>query len=195
LLGEFVPGSSESTEWLWRGTNANATGGSLTRDGQTMLSVAPADFQARVGAASEAERIDIYREAAFDYVAQHPADAARLYVLKLKAFWWGSDTTGLTYPPLWTVVYDGWYAAVLVCSAFGVWSAYRDPRARPAAVLIVASLVLISMSQAIFYVEGRHRLAVEPLLLVLAGIGLTCAAAFVRVPRVAPSGSIEPGRT
>jgi len=26
LLGQFVPGSSESTEWLWRGTNAAATG-------------------------------------------------------------------------------------------------------------------------------------------------------------------------
>ena len=36
VLGQLVPGSSESTEWLWRGTNPNATGSSLTPEGQTM---------------------------------------------------------------------------------------------------------------------------------------------------------------
>ena len=113
LLGQFVPGSSESTEWLWRGTNPNATASSYTPDGQTMLSVAPADFQARIAAASEAERIDLYRDAALQFMAQQPADAARLFALKLKAFWWGSDTTGLQYPSVWTPLYDAWYIAML----------------------------------------------------------------------------------
>jgi hypothetical protein len=174
-----VLGSSESSEWLWRGTNANATGSSYTPDQQTMLQVAPPEFQARIAAASERQRMDIYRDAATAYIEQHPADAVRLYALKLKAFWWGSDTTGALYPELWTLLYDAWYAAVLLFAALGVWSTWRDARARSVSLLIVASLVLISASQAVFYVEGRHRLAVEPLLLVLAGIGLS------QVPSVA----------
>lgn len=181
LLGQLVLGSSESSEWLWRGTNANATGSSYTPDQQTMLAVAPPEFQARIASASERERMDIYRDAATAYIEQHPADAMRLYLLKLKAFWWGSETTGALYPDLWTVLYDAWYATVLLCAALGVWSTWRARRARSVAVLIIASLVLISASQAVFYVEGRHRLAVEPLLLVLAGIGMSQLPSLARL--------------
>jgi hypothetical protein len=184
LLGQVVPGSSESTEWLWRGTNPNATGGSLTPDGQTMLAVAPSDFQARVAAASESARMTIYRDAALQFIGQDPLDAARLYVLKLKAFWWGSAATGLLYPSVWTPIYDAWYVMVIVFAVIGLWCAWRDEGSREIAVLIVASLLLVALTQAMFYVEGRHRLAVEPLVLVLAGIGLAQAAARAHLPRL-----------
>lgn len=183
LLGQFVPGSSESTEWLWRGSNPNATGSSLTSDGRSMLDAAPSDFQSRIGTASEAERMGIYRDAAVQFIAQHPVDALRLYLLKLKGFWWGSETTGLSYPAAWTVVYDAWYASVLVLGVVGAWWGWRAQVNRSAMVLIVASLALISLTQALFYVEGRHRLAVEPLVLVLAGVGVVYLASLIQVPR------------
>jgi 4-amino-4-deoxy-L-arabinose transferase-like glycosyltransferase len=181
LLGQFTPGSSESMEWLWRGTNPNATGSSFTVDGRTMLEAAPAEFRAQIQAASEAERIGLYRDAAIAYIGAHPADAARLYVKKLKAFWWGSESTGLLYPPAWTVVYETWYGAMLLLAAVGVAWGWHHASARPALILIVASLVLVSASQAVFYVEGRHRLAVEPLLLVLSGVGLSWLASVARL--------------
>jgi 4-amino-4-deoxy-L-arabinose transferase-like glycosyltransferase len=184
LLGQLVPGSSEATEWLWRGTNPNATGSSLTADGRTMLAAAPPDFEAQVSAASEAERIDLYRAAAYHFIEQHPQDAAGLFAIKLKAFWWGSESTGLLYPTFWTPVYDAWYFTILVFAAVGLWSTSRDERGRSVAVLIVASLILVALSQAVFYVEGRHRLAVEPLVLVLAGIGVCQAAARAYLPRL-----------
>jgi hypothetical protein len=184
LLGQFVPGSSESTEWLWRGTNPAATGSSYTADGATMLQAAPPSFQAQVAAGSEAERIGIYRDAAVAYAREHPTDALRHYVTKLKAFWWGSDSTGLLYPPAWTVAYDTWYATMLILAAAGVCVGWRLVSARPALMLIVASLALVSASQALFYVEGRHRLAVEPLLLVLSGVGLSRLASPARLPGV-----------
>jgi hypothetical protein len=183
VLGQFVPGSSESTEWLWRGTNSNATGSSLTADGQTMLAVAPPDFQAQVAAASEAQRINLYRDAAYRFIEQHPLDAARLFAIKLKAFWWGSDSTGLLYPAFWTPAYEAWYLTILVLATIGVWSMWRYERGRSIAILILSSLVLVAVSQAAFYVEGRHRLAVEPLVLVLAGIGLCRLAARAYLPR------------
>jgi 4-amino-4-deoxy-L-arabinose transferase-like glycosyltransferase len=183
LLGQLVPGSSEAAEWLWRGTNPNATGSSYTRDQKTMLEVAPPEFRARVASATETERINIYRDAADQFIVQHPLDAARLYLAKLKAFWWGSDTTGSQYPSLWTPLYQTWLAGMLLLGAVGTWSAWRDPSSRAIAILILASLALVSASQAIFYVEGRHRMAVEPLLLVLAGIGLGYLASLARRPK------------
>jgi 4-amino-4-deoxy-L-arabinose transferase-like glycosyltransferase len=181
LLGQLTPGSSESTEWLWRGTNPLATGSSYTSSGETMLEAAPAAFRARIQAASEAERIGIYRDAALEYARGHPVDVLRLYVTKLKAFWWGSDSTGALYPPAWTMLYDAWYASMLLLAIAGLWWGWRQAAARPAIVLIVASLVLVAASQAVFYVEGRHRLAVEPLLLVLSGAGLTWLASTARL--------------
>jgi hypothetical protein len=179
LLGQVMPGSSESTEWLWRGTNPNATGSSWTEDGRTMLDAAAPAFQERVRAASEAERVGIYQEAALTFWRDHPLAALRLYAIKLKSFWLGSDSTGLLYPSAWTVGYSVWYAIMLVFAGSGVWSSWRQRSARPALELVVASLILVSASQALFYVEGRHRLAVEPLLLVLSAGGLV---SLVRTP-------------
>jgi hypothetical protein len=182
-LGSFMPGSSESMEWLWRGTNPNATGSSYTTDGRTMLQAAPEDFQIRVGQANESGRIVVYRDAALQYIHEHPFDAARLYVTKVKSFWLGSETTGLLYPPAWTILYESWYGAMLVLAALGVFFAWRTDRRLP--LLILASLLLVCLSQAVFYVEGRHRLAVEPLLLVLSGGGL---ARLARLPAMQLTG-------
>jgi hypothetical protein len=184
LLGQLVLGSSESTEWLWRGTNARATGSSFTVDREIMLESAPAAFQARVAAASEVERIGIYQEAALQFIREQPAHAAGLYVDKFKSFWLGSESTGMLYPPAWTPIYDAWYAAVLLLAAGGLWWGLRTPSGRSVVVLIVISLLLVAAAQAVFYVEGRHRLAVEPLLLVLAGGGLARLGSYVRLPAV-----------
>ncbi len=172
MLGQIVPGSSESTEWLWRGTNPVATGSSWTADGLTIAEVAPASFQSQIAAASETERIELYRDAAFEFIREQPGDALRLYGTKLKAFWWGSNSTGLLYPAAWTAIYEAWYVVVLALAAVGVWGGWRNRPARPTITLIVVSMLLVSATQAIFYVEGRHRLAVEPVLLVLSGAGL-----------------------
>jgi hypothetical protein len=79
------------------------------------------------------------------------------------------------------MLYDAWYASMLLLATAGLWWGWRHGAARPAIILIVASLVLVAASQAVFYVEGRHRLAVEPLLLVLSGAGLTRLASTTRL--------------
>ena len=172
LLGQLTLGSSETSEWLWRGNNPQANGGSLTSSGQRMLDVAPAPFRAEIEAADEAQRISLYRDAALQFVRDQPVRAVQLYLTKLQAFWWGSDATGLLYPQLWLVAYRLWYVAVLLCAACGVWRGLRETDQRPTVVLIVISAAIVSATQAMFYVEGRHRLAIEPLVLIMSGAGL-----------------------
>jgi 4-amino-4-deoxy-L-arabinose transferase-like glycosyltransferase len=172
VLGQVTLGSSETTEWLWRGNNPQANGGSLTSSGQRMLDVAPAQFRADIQAADEAQRVWLYRDAALAFVRDNPIRAVELYVTKVKAFWWGSDATGMLYPQLWLVAYRLWYVAVLLPAAWAVWRGLRDPVQRPVVVLIVLSAAIVSATQAVFYVEGRHRLAIEPLVLLMSGAGL-----------------------
>jgi 4-amino-4-deoxy-L-arabinose transferase-like glycosyltransferase len=171
LLGTLTLGSSETTEWLWRGNNPNANGGSLTPDGQRMLAVAPPEFRAEIETATEAQRVQIYQAAALEFVRDNPGSAARLYLTKLLTFWWGSQETGLLYPASWLVAYQLWYAAILALGALGVWSARSDAQQRAVVWLIVVTVLLVSVTQAVFYVEGRHRLAIEPLVLLLTGVG------------------------
>jgi hypothetical protein len=184
LLGQPTLGSSETTEWLWRGNNPNANGGSLTPDGQRMLALAPPAFRAEIETASEAQRIRIYQDAALEFIRGQPSTAMRLYLTKLQTFWWGSPETGLLYPPQWLVGYQLWYAAIVVLAGLGAWSSRTDPERRSVVWLIVATVLVVSAMQAIFYVEGRHRLAIEPLLLTLTGVGVAeLAARWTRLRR------------
>jgi 4-amino-4-deoxy-L-arabinose transferase-like glycosyltransferase len=172
LLGQPTLGSSESAEWLWRGNNPEATGGSLTPDGERMLDLAPPDFRAHVEAADEAQRMTIYRDAALIYMTSDPADAIKLYLDKLVAFWWGDESTGELYPDLWLTAYRVWYLAICGAAVIGVWRSVARTNERPSVLLLLATLAIISLTQAMFYVEGRHRIGVEPLILVLSGPGL-----------------------
>src|SRR5205807_280354 len=55
ILGELTLGSSETSEWLWRGNNPNADGNSLTSAGKRMIEVAPVAFREEVMNATEAQ--------------------------------------------------------------------------------------------------------------------------------------------
>jgi hypothetical protein len=187
LLGQVTLGSSEASEWLWRGNNPNANGGSLTADGQRMLEVAPPDFRLRVQAASEAERMTIYREAALGFITGDPPAALGLYLTKLGAFWWGTETTGLLYPDAWLVAYRLWYVLILALAGLGAAGSLRRPEQRSVVLLILGSLLVVSATQAIFYVEGRHRVGVEPLLLILSGVAVAQLLLRTSAPGVARS--------
>jgi 4-amino-4-deoxy-L-arabinose transferase-like glycosyltransferase len=172
LLGQPVVLSSESAEWFWRGNNPNASGSSRTVDGKTMLEAADPAFRARILAADEAQRMTLYRDAAFAFWQDQPAQALRLYLTKLLAFWWASPSTGLLYPSLWVTTYNAYYLVIAACTLLGLAVGVRNERSRPGVLLIASMLLLVSLTQSLFYVEGRHRWAVEPLMLVLAGGGL-----------------------
>ena len=175
LLGQPVLVSSEATEWLWRGNNPAATGSSYTPDGRLMLEAAPAEFRDSILEADERARIGLYRDAALRFVREQPARAAGLYLEKLKSFWWSADSTGQFYPPDWRAGYLAWSAAILSLALVGCGAGLRASAWRPEALLVVLVLVVSSLAQSAFYVEGRHRLALEPLLLVLSGAGLWAA--------------------
>jgi len=156
---------------LWLGNNPNTTGSATDADGRPLLLAAPPEFQARVRAADELTRDRIFREAARDTILANPGAAAVRVARRFLFFWWFSPQWGRNYPPLAKAVYRIWWAGVLLLCAIGAFLSWRlAPQQRHDVWLLVAMAVLVSIGQSLFYVEGRHRLAVEPLILPLAAL-------------------------
>ena len=93
---------------------------------------------------------------------------------KFLYFWWFSPQTGMLYPGLWTQVYKLYYIFVLTLFILGIFyaikKASRIDRAAIASILIF--MLLISAGNSLYYVESRHRWAVEPLMLIFSAYAL-----------------------
>jgi hypothetical protein len=70
--------------------------------------------------------------------------------------------------------------ALLALSLLGVFIGWQeaagDSARRGAILVILACCLAISVLQSLYYVEGRHRLAIEPLLLMFTSIGVVSIA-------------------
>jgi len=83
------------------------------------------------------------------------------------------------YPGAWLVIYRLFYAAFLATAALGAVAAWQraDRVGRQRLVLLLVFLGSVSVAQSLFYVEVRHRWAVEPILgiFVAAAVGVVAA--------------------
>lgn len=169
----------EDGELLWKGNNPQASGTNLARgdEGIPVFDAAPEAFRRKILAADEAGQRRMFRKAALDFVLGQPSAALRLYAVKLGSFFWFSEHAGRLYPAHYMAVYRLFYAALLAFSAMGLARALARPgEGRRDAIALCAFFSSVGALQALFYVETRHRFAVEPLLCVLAAGGLAALA-------------------
>lgn len=165
VLRDFVLTRSGTGFVFWLGNNPNATGSAVDVHGVPLLDAAPAEFRARIRAAGELERDRIFRDAAFDYIAAHPLAAAGRFAKRVFYFWWFSPQWGVRYAPSAMIVYRVWWSFLLLLVLLGGLVTRRRE-----VWLLVAMAVLVSLAQSVYYVEGRHRLSVEPLILPMAAL-------------------------
>lgn len=175
LLHErFVLLRTSDSEVFWRGNNPNATGTSYIDADRTVLSMLPAaEIRDLEQQPDELAQAQWFRGRARAFIREHPDQFVRLTLHKFFYFWWYSPTTGLLYPQAWFQFYMAYYVLVLFLAAVGISRVARvgGPR-MPLALLIGALLLVLSSFQSLYYVEGRHRWAVEGLILVFSGEGV-----------------------
>lgn len=173
--------SSNSGEWLWLGNNANSIGTPAGLDGRSVLEVAPASLKQSLAAAtSEFEVNAIFMKEAVLYITEDPWRYARLAAAKFWYFWWFTPTYGWQYPQIpgvWQLSYKVVHGAVLGFAILGIWRTLCIPRRESthAVLSILTVCLLLAALHSLTYVEGRHRLLVEPLLLILAAAGVQAA--------------------
>ncbi|HUP62143.1 MAG TPA: hypothetical protein VNA69_17180 [Thermoanaerobaculia bacterium] len=153
---------------FWLGHNPASSGSAKDAEGMRIIEKAPPDLRIRFVASGELERDRMLHDAAWEYIRADPLAAIGRVVQRIYSFWWFSPQWGQAFSPTAKLIYRGWWAFLLVLIAAGlVRSRHRD------LWLMAALALLISLGQSVYYVEGRHRLAVEPLVLPLAAAGLT----------------------
>ena len=186
LHGRFVFLVTTDGEVFWRGNNPSATGTSHIDAERTVLSaLSPVDVQELHRQRDEIAQSEWFRARALKFIREHPDAFVGLTLRKFLYFWWYASTTGLLYPPGWFQLYLAYYVTALLLAAVGSWSiAVAGGRPAQYALLIGLILVAVSSFQSLFYVEGRHRWAVEPMILVMSGGGVAALLARRAVPRL-----------
>jgi hypothetical protein len=163
-----------TTAWLalGQGNNEAATGPEFTTDGRPIKRPHSSELPQRLEGRSEVEQMDGFRDAALTFIRTQPARAAELYVRKLAFFWWRSPHTGVSYSRRWTVISQAWYLVFIGCAIVGFMVLARaGPERWAIARLILWLAVCFSAGQGVFYIGGRHRWTIEPVLGLLSAAG------------------------
>ncbi len=174
IYHRFVFMSSLSSELFWRGNNPQATGTTVTSDLTPMLGTLPPDFEQKMAGMDELGQQDTLRRQAWAFIRSNPKKAALLFIKKFLMFWWFAPTSGYRYPPTYFSIYRILYGGALLLGIVGLAWGFRqaDQRTRQGILLLTSMALGFSLLQSVYYVEIRHRWAIEPLLLVFTGGGL-----------------------
>ena len=134
--------------------------------------------------ASELELNDVFGQEVVEFVTQRPEEFVALSARKFVYFWWMSPQAGLLYPPSWLAAYGLYAAVILTFAAFGALAILRggSPQERSLLGMLAAISFVLAVIHALSYVEGRHRWAIEPLLLLLTARGFFAVARVFRSP-------------
>jgi len=175
-------------ESLWDGNNPNATGHSYANPERIVLDMLPpADYKAMRAQPNEVAQSRWFRDQALAFIRDNPGAFVRITVLKFFYFWWFSPQSGTLYDRTWLLAYGAFYSGLLVLAVFGtraiVVSGNRETRSR--AILLGLFMLGLSATQSLYYVEGRHRWAIEPLLLIVAGGGIAWCLSWWRGRQIA----------
>lgn len=157
---------------FWYGNNPAATGSGVDPSGRAVFDDVPPALLARISRTDALSADAALREAAWSYIQEDPAGAVARTAQKLLWFWTISPNAGALYPAAWRGAYLAYYALVAALALVGL-VAWRARRAAGAMVAIASLFVIVSVLQSAFYVDGRHRWALESVLLCLSGGGLS----------------------
>jgi hypothetical protein len=161
---------------FWLGNNPYLfTGSAMTPDGSAVIERVPALVRDRLYALDELGQQDYFEREAIQFVRERPYDFLKRWAVKFGYFWWFSPQTGLLYSREWLIGYKIFYVLTAALAAIGVAVRWQERAGTPtewsATLMILGCCLVISLLQSFYYVEGRHRLAIEPLLLIFAGGG------------------------
>lgn len=169
-------------ENLWRGNNLYASGTSYSIDGKPIIELFPEEFRLRVYSLGEMEQKKFFEKEAWGFIKDQPLDFAKLYIKKLYYFWWFSPQSGILYPKIYLRIYSYFYSLLLFFYVLGFAISLRSKikNTRDGSWLVIFVILGICFSQSLFYVEGRHRWLIEPLLIIFSMYGLYEAVKFIK---------------
>lgn len=178
VLHTFVLTRTNVGYVFWLGNHPGTSGGAADPSDPTstrsMFDSAPAALRERVLSTGEIEQNRIFLSEALGYVKEAPGAFVERWVRKIGYFWGVPPYSGKRYARWAISAYHAFYVGLVTAALAGLWSAWRRPvpGQGPGLALALLLSVSVSVAQALFYIEGRHRLGVEAILAVPAGLAL-----------------------
>ncbi len=181
FLGQPVL-TSTSLEDVWKGNNPYATGSGFLAPGMDVFELAPIDLRDRIWAADELHVGDVFGRETLSFVQQQPREFAVLVARKFAYFWWLPQQAGVLYPAAWLQAYQLYAVVIYAFAALGAITILRGGTADERQLLLTVASVGLTLAiiHALAYVEGRHRWAIEPLVLLLTARGMFVLASAAR---------------
>jgi 4-amino-4-deoxy-L-arabinose transferase-like glycosyltransferase len=162
---------SSSANVFWRGNNSLATGTSHTGSGKTVFE--EANILSLIYGKSEMEQNKIFKNESYKFIRNNPKKFIELTSKKFFYFWWFAPTTGILYKKEWLEIYRLFYSIILPFGFLGILALKNlEIPLKQEVHIIIIMMIVISFAQSLFYVETRHRWAIEPLLLIFTANGL-----------------------
>lgn len=179
IYGEIIPLRTDTGINLWSGNHPGATGTAyiLSNPPSPAGTKFSQEDLKKLAAMNEIEQNRAFVGAVLHFIQNHPSEFLTLLAKKLYYFWWFSPHSGLQYPSSWLISYKVYYGVLLLFAIGGLMVSIGAPGGssiRAGASLFLLAVLSISMTQSLFYVEGRHRWQIEPLLLVFSAFGILC---------------------
>lgn len=191
--GRLMLTRSNGAYVFWLGNNPAWTGTAATASGENLFEAAdPALRQRVLASGDEIAQNEVFREAAVDYLTRYPAAFVGRTAVKMMRFWTVPRPVGTPVSSLSLAGYRVFYTAAATLALVGIVITLRQHRRM--AILLLGLLLSVSVVQSMFYVEGRHRIAVEPILLVFSAAGLVALMRGWRGKVPSPPGPAAPIR-
>jgi len=155
--------TSTSGKILWKGSLHHSDGGNYLHNGQNYYSALSADDLTILGQSSVKEQNDFFNQRYLTLLREEPLHVLRMFAIKLKNFWFFGDISGTEHPPALIALWTTYRVCnfIFIALLFGLLFKVRS------SAFLILPLVLFSMLQCWFYFESRHRLILEPFLIVI----------------------------
>ena len=171
VLHKFVITRSSTGYLFWIGNNPNSKSSATYDQNTAAIETLGKDTLDKFKAMNELEINTYLMDDAVSYVKSHPWIFLSRWAKRFYYFWWFSPSAGMFYPPQWFVLYRAFYIFMLVTAMYALISIIAGRKKMkntylPGVYLMAVFVLLISATQTLFYIEGRHRWVIEPMLMI-----------------------------
>ncbi|MBP8877319.1 MAG: glycosyltransferase family 39 protein [Flavobacteriales bacterium] len=154
---------------LWLGVQEATEGTAQLADGRNYTALLTVAELVELQQRSPLEQSVFFTQRWRGSIGADPSLWGRMMGVKLRNFWLFRAQLGMHHQGVaqWaTALFKGYAVGLFALLLIGAWFGNAAVR------LLLSTLLLYSVAQALFYVETRHRLVVEPVLLLIAVSGV-----------------------
>lgn len=171
---ELVLTRSNGPFVFWLGNNPNFSGSATDKSGRSLFKLAPKEFQKEIENLDEMGQNRKFLSTSLDYIKEDPFAFTKRIFMKFFYFWWFTPQAGAAYPGQWFISYKVFYSFLLFFGLAGIFFTYLKTNRciETKADMLIFIFLAISFTQSIFYIETRHRWAIEPLFIIFSAAGI-----------------------